>query len=143
MYHSELQRCLTELDVPGLVKIWAEVSPHAPPLAPAEAIIAAHMARVEARHMHKNLKLYSLAFLDERGYRKLDGQWVKGASSKVIAECVAIASKSNIPGVADKIMNGMRDAYLHAVAGGVTEPPMHREQMLKARQKIRSKLALV
>jgi hypothetical protein len=143
-FAAEFRRCLLEADVAGIMRVWAHTNPHLATLPPADCLVALHMARVEAKYIPRKLKLYSLDFLDERGYRKIDGQWIQGKPrEQEFLEAAGVASKSNDPRVAKRIVRAMSDAYLHAVAGGITEAPIQKERMLKARAKERSKMGLI
>lgn len=143
-YLDEYRRCLLTADVANIRRLWGFTDPAMEQLSPAEALVALHMARVEAKYIPKKLKDYSKDFLAERGYRKIDGQWVEGVPKEVeITGAAGIASKSRDPRLSKKIVTAMSDAYLHAVAGGINEPQIQRERMLKARQKIRDKAGLV
>lgn len=143
VHAAEFRRCLLQLDVAGVIKLWKHVAPHLAGQTPAEALTALHMARVEAKSIPAKLKAYSKAWLAERGYQKFDGGWVNGLPKPVVtAEAIGIAVKSNDPRVAQRIQTAMSDAVQNAIAKGITEPPMQREIMQKARMKERRKLAL-
>lgn len=144
MNHAEeFRRCLLTADVAGIMKVWAHVAPHLAQQTPLQAEIALHMARVEAVRIPRRLKEYSIAWLDERGYRKVDGQWIEGpppASS--VVEAAGIASKSSDPRVAARIVRAMEDAYLNARAKGIDDPVVQRELMLRERARQRFKMRL-
>lgn len=140
MQHAdEFRRCLIEADVAGIMRVWAHVAPHLCNLSPGEALTALHIARIEAKSMPANLKRYSLAWLAERGFRKIDGRWVEGVPKRAIAEAVGIASMSKDREFSKKIVRAMTDALLNGLAKGIVEPPMQRELMMKARSKIRAR----
>lgn len=144
MHHaSEFRRCLLTADVAGIMRVWQATNPHLPQPSAADALIQLHMARVEAKTIPRKMKDYSIAFLDERGYRKIRGQWVHGAPKAVeVALSVGIASKSNYPAVKEIIERVMQDALLNEMAKGTTEPEIQREKMLGARAKRRFKLRM-
>jgi hypothetical protein len=144
MQHAaEFRRCLLEMDVNGIMRLWAHVSPHLPQPSGAEALIQLHIARCEARYFPKKAKDYSLSWLAEQGYQKIDGQWVSGVPSpKAVAEAVGISSRSAsgyVLPINKKIMRYMEDALLNTMAKGVTEPLVQKDAMLKARDKVRFK----
>jgi hypothetical protein len=142
-HQADVHRCLATGDVAGLLHAWAMSHPHLAGLSPPEALIALHMARVEARSIPLNLKLYSAAFLLERGYRRIDGKWVEGLPKEAeIVGAAGIASRSADPRTATRIVRAMGDAYLDAVAAGIDEPPMQRERMLKARARTRFRMRI-
>lgn len=144
VHASEYRRCLLTADVATYLRLWAHTDPHVDQPTPAQAVVVLHMARVEAKYIPKKLKDYSKEFLAERGYRKIDGKWVEGVPKEIeIAGAAGIASKSRDARLSKKIVTAMSDAYLHAVAGGIAEPEIQKERMLKARQKIRDKAGLI
>ena len=143
-HSTEMRRCLIQADVAGITKLWAHIAPHLANQSAVDALTCLHMARVEAKYIPIKLKAYSLAFLDERGLRKIDGEWIQGPpKEKAIAASVGLASKSKNPAFAKKIVQAMSDAVMNGLAKGITEPPMQRELILKAREKVRFKAGLV
>jgi hypothetical protein len=68
---SAFKRCLETLDVVGIRKLWAVVSPNAKRLREDEAEIALHMARTASESLSDAMRLYSHAFLTERGLPSL------------------------------------------------------------------------
>lgn len=141
MHEAEFRRCLIAADVAGLMRVWKHTAPHLANISPDEALTTLHMARVEAKSIHVRLKRYSVAWLFERGFQKIEGRWTAGLPTGAIASAVGIASKSNDPGFSKKIVRAMADALLNGLEKGVTEPPMQRELMMKARAKVRAKAA--
>lgn len=140
-YNGEFRRCLIELDVAGIIRLHRETSPHIPPPKPADALISLHMARFLATTLPRKLRAYSHAWLKERNitWTREDG-WIFRPPDNVVAEGVGIASKSQVPGLSQKIVHAMSSALLNGIAKGIIEPPMQREVMLKARDKVRFKL---
>ncbi len=140
---AELRRCLLAADLPGLTKIWSVISPHLAGLAPRDAMIAMHMARVEMRFISTKLRKQSLSFLAAQGLHRRAGGWDQAPSvAPVVAETVGIAAHSKDPRVAKRIHRVMENALLNGIAKGVTEGPMQRELMLQARAKERFKLKI-
>lgn len=77
---AEFRRCLIELDVTGVRKLWAEVSPHLPqPKSIKETLFTLHMARTEAQSVPLGLRQYSHRWLRERGFGSMlpEAQWPK------------------------------------------------------------------
>lgn len=68
MQHTaEFRRCLLELDVPGMRKLWRHVSPHLPqPATDDEALTTMHIARTKMLTLPEADRLYSEAWLIER-----------------------------------------------------------------------------
>lgn len=63
----EFRRCLIELDVAGIQKLWAHVSPHLPqPKTDDEALHTLHLARTKVPTLPLKLRMYSQAWLAER-----------------------------------------------------------------------------
>ena len=142
-FDKEYRRCLLTADVAGIMRVWAHTHPHLAEITPNEALVALHMARVEAKIIPQKLKLYSLALLDERGYRKVEGRWIHGApKEKEVFEAAGIASKSADSRVSKRIVNAMSDAYMDALAAGIREIPIQKERMQKARAKERFKMRI-
>lgn len=70
---AEFRRCLLELDVVGVMRLWAHVAPHlGQPATPMEALYALHMARTGAKSIPLAQRLYSQRWLNERGLGSLD-----------------------------------------------------------------------
>lgn len=64
---AEFRRCLEQLDVPGIRKLWAHVSPHlAQPKTDLEALTTLHIARTQAESLPLRLRQYSYKWLRER-----------------------------------------------------------------------------
>lgn len=142
-HSAEFRRCLVEADVAGIIELWAHVAPHLANQPPRVSLLALHIARCDAKYMPHKLKDWSIAFLADQGIQKIDGAWVAGLPKPaVIAEAVGIASRSlsgHVLPFNRKVMTCMEDALLNARAKGVNEAPMQKEQMLKARAKVRFK----
>lgn len=63
---AEFRRCLVQLDVAGIRKLWAHVSPQLPqPKDDDEALHTLHLARTKCENLPEKLKAYSRAWLDE------------------------------------------------------------------------------
>ena len=140
---SEYRRCLLEMDVVGIMRLWSVTNPNHPQPSPDEALIQLHIARVEAKSMPRKAKLYSLDLLFERGFRLIKGKWVYGEPvPEDTGISVGIATNSRIPQVRDRLLKAMKDAYLNEVAKGITDPDIQRTKMLAAREKQRFKLRM-
>jgi hypothetical protein len=145
---AEFRRCLIQLDIPGLMKVWAHVAPHLANSDPRRALISAHMARVEMKKISPALRDYSIKWLaDEANIRKIDGKWVEGVpKAAVIAEAVGISSRSL--GNVRTALNGQVELYMldgleTARAKGVTEPSEQKAAMMKRRADYRFKKRLI
>jgi hypothetical protein len=66
LHGREFRRCLLELDVDGLRRLWERVAPHLPQSkSRAEALHAMHLARVNMKTIPEQARAYSQAWLDE------------------------------------------------------------------------------
>lgn len=73
MQHAEeLNRCLREVDLEGVRRLWKHIAPHLPqPESDDECLVAVHMARVRMKSIHPHLQEYSKRWLKERENRKV------------------------------------------------------------------------
>lgn len=137
---GEFRRCLIEMDTPGMRKLWEHCAPQLTRMNPAETMIAMHMARSEMKYIPQRLRIYSRQWLRGEGIAKIDGQWVFGLPKPTAtADAVGISSRSRDPRLSRNIMHAMRDALLDSFAKGITEAPIQKENMLKARARVRFK----
>ena len=140
---AEFRRCLVQMDVGGMMKLWTQVAPHLPSQSPKDALISMHMARCEMKHISPHLRSYSEAWLSERGYVKVDGKWLNGLPpADVIASAVGIAVKSRYEAVRRRIHDAMSDALENERAKGTTDPSRQREAMFDARGRQRFRLRM-
>lgn len=141
-YHE----CLLRLDVARIIQLQAMVNPHADPMDPREALCSLHMARVDAKSMPPAFRKYSMGWLAERGFSKVDGMWKHGPVVPVAVEAVGYASGAG-PGIVTafnrKVTQYVTSALENAFAKGITEAPMHREIIMKTRDKVRRKAGRV
>lgn len=70
MTHAdEMRTCLDTLDVDGIRKLWAQISPHLPqPKTEHEAIVTMHIARTSASSISDSKRFYSHRWLLDNGY---------------------------------------------------------------------------
>lgn len=67
MHGKEFRRCLLELDVDGMRRLWALTAGHLPqPQSAEEALYTMHLARVQMKNISHRARLYSQAWLKER-----------------------------------------------------------------------------
>jgi hypothetical protein len=141
---AEFRRCLLHCDIIGLMAIHRHTSPHLKELSVADAWVALHIARVDVSNFPFNVRQYSIEWLKDHGFEKIDGQWQRTAEyqKKIFAQAVGISSnraggtKTRFNREVEKVMS---DAVLNSLAKGITEPQMQRESMMKARAKLRFK----
>lgn len=119
------------------MKLWAHVAPHLAKQSPGDALASLHLARCEAEFIAPTLKEYSREWLAERGFQKVDGQWIQGPPvTNGIVEAVGIASTCRDPVFNRKIVVAMTDALQNGLVKGITEPQMQKELMRKARDRV-------
>jgi hypothetical protein len=69
---AEFRRCLVELDVKGVMALWAHLAPKEWQCrTEAEALASLHLARTAAESVPLKARLYSHSWLAERGHRSL------------------------------------------------------------------------
>ena len=138
---NAMRRCLLDLDVAGVRALWAKQAPHLPqPKDDAEALVAVHVARTEARTLPLDARAYSHRWLVERGYpsrlpdkfkpraERLYPQVVEG-----VGIVVAAASDVTKP-ILGEVRRAMSDAVEDCYAGSrKPEPEQVRRSMTNAR----------
>lgn len=143
LHAAEFRRCLLQMDVKGMMKLWAHVAPHIANQSPKDALISMHMARCEMKQINRCLRDYSRDWLMECGYRKIDGKWLSGPPpNEVVASVVGIAVKSKYEAVRKRIHDAMTDALENECAKGTMDPCMQRNAMLAARARQRFRLRM-
>jgi hypothetical protein len=64
---AEFRRCLAELDVRGMMRLWKHVAPHLDqPSNERETLLTLHMARTGAESLPLSMRRYSDSWLRER-----------------------------------------------------------------------------
>jgi len=66
-YGPEIKRCLIELDVEGMKKVWNHVAPHLTIHGDGSILATMHLARTQMESCPMGIKLYSQRWLNERG----------------------------------------------------------------------------
>jgi hypothetical protein len=143
LHAAEFRRCLIQLDVAGMMTLWAHVAPHLGSQSLEDALISMHIARCEMKRIDPKLRIYSEVWLLERGYQKIEGKWVSGPQpDEVVVSAVGIAVRSECEAVRRRIHEAMTDALENARAKGTTDPVKQRVAMLSARSKQRFRLRM-
>lgn len=62
----EFRRCLLELDVPGIRRLWEHCAPHLSQMTAGGALYSLHLARTQAKCVPLRMKQYSQRWLNER-----------------------------------------------------------------------------
>lgn len=130
MHETEFRRCLVEIDVEGMRRLWAHVSPHLPqPYCDAEALETIHRARVDMATLAPDARRYSMDWLRER------------ETSRVVS-AVGIAVKAineSRKTQAAEMQHAMSQAVADAVRDGVsldTEADEIRARIAAARKRM-------
>jgi hypothetical protein len=125
---AEFRRCLIELDVKGIRRLWQHVSPHLPqPKSDDEALHTLHLARTKVPNLPSHLREYSAAWLKER-----EGKVAWGVGVSVIAPARRAQR-------ALEVREAMNEAVRDSIKAGVcleTEADEVRNRMAKARDAV-------
>lgn len=126
---AEFKRCLLQLDITGMRKLWAYVAPHlTQPLTDAATLHTMHLARTKSASVPVALKEYSEDWLAEHETQKV--------SSAVGISVRAPAHRQN---QAVDLRGAMSDAVMGAYRAGVDldkEAPEVRRRIHAARVKV-------
>lgn len=123
---AEFRRCLVELDVAGIRRLWRATAPHLPqPADDGEALETLHRARAASRTLPARLVDYSRDWLAERETRRV-----------AHAVGIAVAAPPHRAERAEAARQAMEGAVIDAMRAGVdlaTEPAEIRRRMMRAR----------
>lgn len=141
---SEMRDCLSRGDADGLVRLWASSAPHlSQPVGPGQAQFMLHRARTEADCLPLAQRLYSHAWLTERGFPSGLPDELRPKVERVspiIIDAVGISvsarSQSAKP-LAEAIRRAMSDAVVEMYADGVKDPVRVKARMMEAREKVK------
>lgn len=144
---AEIRRCLVELDIEGIVRVWHRVQPGLPvPSTRLEVLVALHLARTAAVTVPLRLRAYSHRWLTDNGYPSQLPDRLKPQAERIYPRtesAVGIAVKSKYPVVKNAIETAMVQAVLEAYADGHSaDPEKVRQRMLEARRKEQRGLGL-
>lgn len=150
MEHSdEMRRCLELLDVDGVRRLWAHISPHLPqPQSDAQALVMLHRARTEARSVRFKLRAYSHRWLVDNGWPSGLPDELKPKAERIYPRFVggvgiSVNTKSDwLKPAALEIRKSMENAVEDAYAEGRTEPAFVSARMAEARLYTINKLQL-
>jgi hypothetical protein len=135
---TAFKRCLETLDVVGIRKLWAIVSPGAKRLREDEAEIALHMARTASESLSTAMRLYSHAFLTERGLpSQLPPHMLPEPPIVVDAVGISIRTLSGSLArglLAKAVEKAMSRAVMECYGDGVTDPVKIKARMMEARR---------
>jgi hypothetical protein len=143
-HSAEMRRCLAEVDVTGMRKLWHHIAPRAPaPATDAEALMVLHHARTRAATIPLKLRAYSHYWLIERGLRSdLPDKYKAQAAREYpwIADSVGIAVSSRWQEVKLAIRGAMEGAVSDCYADGNRDPVIVKPRMMEMREYMRKKL---
>lgn len=133
---------LLNLDVDRFRAMKRQAEPHLPELSASDALVALHMVRCMVPAIKKKAREYSAQVLKEYGLELRNGRWEQTAerAMKVFAESVGVASMRSGGGKGQfnrDVEHVMSDAVLDSIAKGIREPQVQKENMMKARGKLR------
>jgi hypothetical protein len=137
---TAFKRCLETLDVVGIRKLWSIVSPNAKRLREDEAEIALHMARTASESLSTAMRLYSHAFLTERGLpSQLPAHMLPEPPIVVDAVGISIRTLSGSLArglLAKAVERAMSRAVMECYGDGVTDPVKIKARMMEARKRV-------
>lgn len=140
--NAAFKRCLEEVDVVGIRKLWAYVSPHLPqPQTDNDALVCIHHARTQTRSISTRLRFYSHRWLLDQGYPSGLPDELKPSAERMYPRVVdgvgiSVNSKNPIMKPINNIVRGaMSDAVEEAYADKKTDPVFVRARMNEARDK--------
>lgn len=140
-------RCLTELDVAGVRRLWFEIAPkfnHQ--LDDRQALVALHMARTQTERLALGHRAYSHRWLLDNGYPSQLPDELKPKAERIYprqVEAVGISVNFRSPilkPAATVIQKAMSDAVEDAFANGDRDPPLVRRRMFDARERVMMRL---
>jgi hypothetical protein len=141
MSHAEFRRCLIDLDVLAIRKLWSHVAPGLPqPQTNDEALITLHHARTQAQSIRDRLRCYSHAWLCERGLPSGLPDRLKAKADRLYprrVEAVGIAVQSLSAAGAERaraIERAMSTAVAECYADGERDPEIIKARMAAARR---------
>jgi phage gp29-like protein len=145
---AEFRRCLIEVDVVGVRRVWAHQHPGLPQPPDDEDVLASlHIARTASQSVPFKLRAYSHAWCSERGLPSQLPDQMRPAAERiypVITPAVGIAVKARTSSglaAALVIRGAMENAVQEAIADNkLTDSPYVKARMLEARAKTISKL---
>lgn len=139
-HSAEFRRCMVELDIVTMRKLWRHVSPHLPqPKTDEETLAALHLARTQARSMPLKLRAYSHRWLTERGIPSQLPDQLRPKAERmypVVADAVGIsvnAKSSILQPIVPLIRGAMESAVLESYADGQKDPSIIKVRMNEAK----------
>lgn len=144
---DDFRRCLEELDVAGVWRLWHIVQPNLPqPATDREALVTLHVARTQATSIRFRLRAYSHRWLTDNGYPSMLPDELKPRAERVypkIVDAVGISVNMRSPDMkplAALIRKSMEDAVQGCYADGKRDPVFVKARMMEARRNTMKKL---
>jgi hypothetical protein len=142
MHSTAFRRCLLEVDVAGMRRLWAHVAPHLPQMATdAETLHAIHRARTQAESMPLRARAWSHRWLLDHGHESGLPDHLKPNAERIyprIAEAVGLSVNFTAPflrPVADEVRGAMETVVLDEYNGAVVNVERLKRGMQAAREK--------
>src|SRR5579872_6695472 len=122
-HSAEFRRCLVELDVAGVRKLWRHVSPHLPqPASDADALATIHVARTQTESIPLKLRAWSHRWLLDHGFPSMLPDPLKPSAERLyprVVEGVGISVNFRSPilqPITGLVRGAMEDAVSEAYA---------------------------
>lgn len=146
-HSAAFRRCLIDLDIDGVGKLWQHVYPNLPqPGNRGEVLSLLHLARTAANSVPGNLRFYSHRWATDRNLPSQLPDHLRPKAERMYpqaAEAVGISANSKYPVVQEAIHDAMQYAVLETYADGhQSEAHIVRARMMEARDRERRGLGL-
>lgn len=117
-YSAAFQACIETLDVALMRKLWRHIQPNLPqPENDEETLISLHMARTQTSALDARLRMYSHAWLVERGYPSQLPDHLRASAERMyprVVRAVGISVNASSP-LRQAVMLPVREAMADAV----------------------------
>jgi len=148
-YADAMRRCLVDLDVPGLLRLWPHVFPHLPPPRDdKQALATLHFSRTQTNNIRTRERAYSHRWLEDHGLPSGLPDYLKPIAERLypkIVEGVGISYNVRSPilkPIAPIVREAMSNAVLECYADDRKDKI--RERVFEAKDKaIRQLLGIV
>lgn len=142
LHSTAFRRCLVELDVAGMRKLWAYIAPHLPQMATdAETLHAIHRARTQAESIPLNARAWSHRWLIDHGHESGLPDHLKPTAERIyprIAEAVGLSVNFTSPflrPIAAEVRGAMETVVLDEYNGSVVNVDRLKRGLQSAREK--------
>lgn len=139
-------RCLSEVDISGIRRLWHHISPNIPPMNDDKTFVAIHMARTQTASLPISSRAFSHRWLCDNGFQSYLPDDLKPKAERLYPKIVtsvgiSVNFKSAILKPAAKIIErAMCDAVEDAYAEKKTDADYLRRVMSDARDRATIKL---